>query len=339
MRNNSKCFNDIPHYYSLPFVIQNYIKYKSVIENRTFKTVRIYTYDISFFLKYMVCLKEECDTFDIAAVDISFLNKDFFKSITRSDILEYLFYLKTVRNNSTSSRYRKLEAIKSLFKYLHNEKIVEEDAAAEIDLPNLEQTLPKYLTAEESRTLLEHISSTDYDRDFCIIMIFLCCGLRLSELVNINITDIHGEILRVNGKGSKERDVVLAPICRYAISQYLLVRSNCEKAIINKNALFISRKTGKRIGERRVQQIVSAALKGAGFEGYSTHKLRHTAATLMYQNGADIRVLKDVLGHENLNTTEIYTHVSADQMKEAISKNPLTDFRPQKLSQDENKSA
>ena len=328
MNKSKKRTSDIPNYDTLPSALQDYIKYKLVIENRTFKTVRGYTYDLAYFLRYIFCLKTERDTDSISLINIEFFEDDFFRSITRSEVLEYLYYLKTSRHNETNSRYRKLEAIKSFFKYLLSESIIEEDITASIDLPNLDSTLPKYLTKEESFTLLDNISGRDYERDFCMIVIFLNCGLRLSELVNIDITDIHGNTLRVNGKGNVERDIELSPLCISAIRQYLLVRGNCEKAIVHKNALFISRKTGRRIGERRVQQIVSDSLKAAGLEGYSTHKLRHTAATLAFQNGVEINVIQAFLGHKNLSTTQIYTHISNKQLKEVVYKNPISDYQP-----------
>ena len=339
MKKSRQSVNDIPHYDRLPFILQDYIKYKCVIENRTFETVKRYTYDICFFLKYLRKTKLNIDNMDIPDVNIEFVDEEFFQSITRSEILEYLFYLKSDRQNSTNSRYRKLEAIKSLFKYLHTENIVSEDIAAEIKLPNLETSLPKYLTKEESYRLLESVDGPDYERDLCIIEIFLNCGLRLSELVNIDIPDIKEDKLRVYGKGNKEREVVLNPICQFTIQQYLLVRCNCEKQIVHKKALFISRKTGMRLGKRRVQQIVTESLKKAGLNGYSTHKLRHTAATLAYQNGADIRVIKDFLGHENLSTTEIYTHLDFSQLKEVAYKNPLATYQPQKKSSQEKESS
>ena len=304
MKKSRQSVNDIPHYDRLPFILQDYIKYKCVIENRTFETVKRYTYDICFFLKYLRKTKLNIDNMDIPDVNIEFVDEEFFQSITRSEILEYLFYLKSDRQNSTNSRYRKLEAIKSLFKYLHTENIVSEDIAAEIKLPNLETSLPKYLTKEESYRLLESVDGPNYERDLCIIEIFLNCGLRLSELVNIDIPDIKEDKLRVYGKGNKEREVVLNPICQFTIQQYL-----------------------------------TESLKKAGLNGYSTHKLRHTAATLAYQNGADIRVIKDFLGHENLSTTEIYTHLDFSQLKEVAYKNPLATYQPQKKSSQEKESS
>lgn len=330
MRKHKTKLSDIPHYDNLPFLVQDFIKYKGVIEDRTFKTLRSYTYDLLFFIKYIVSFKNNDDLSNLNTVKIAGLDAEFFQSITRADILEYLFYLKSEKNNSARTRYRRLEGIKSFFRYLHKESVIEKDVAADIDLPNLEQTLPKYLTEPECKILLNHIESNDYERDYCIIVVFLICGLRLSELVNIDIPDIQNNMLKVYGKGKKEREVAITPICANAINQYLMVRGNCEKTIIHKNALFISRKTGKRLSERRVQQIVSKALTGAGFQGYSAHKLRHTAATLAHQNGADVRVLQEMLGHENLSTTQIYTHVNSEQIKEVAYKNPLATYQPNK---------
>ena len=328
MKKRGRKTSEIPHYNDYPTILQDYIKYKMVIENRTYKTVRQYIYKIAFFLRYTIYRQGDSETTDLCNTRIDDLDEEFFRSITRSDILEYLYYLKSARNNSTNTRYGVLESLKSLFKYLKNEKIIDENITESIELPNLEKSLPKYLTESESKNLLDCIDGDDYERDLCIIVVFLSCGLRLAELVNIDIPDIKGDILKIFGKGKKEREVILTPVCASTIRQYLRVRGNCERTIVSKNALFISRKTGRRLSERRVQQIVSNALKKAGLDGYSTHKLRHTMATLQYQNGVDIRTIQEELGHENLSTTQVYTHVGNNQIKEAAYKNPLANYQP-----------
>lgn len=336
MSSNSYSNRKLTHFNQYPYLLQHFLNYDGAIENKSIDTVKSYAYDLEFFLKYMVYIKsDEKEYPDISSIDISMLDEDFFKKITREDILEYLFYLQSERRNAPRTRYRRLVSVKAFFNYLHtHKKVIDNNPAYDIDSPKLDKKLPKYLTFEECIQLLSNIDSTYYERDYCMIVLFLNGGIRLSELVNINLTDIRSDnTLRVTGKGSKERTVYLTDASIDAINRYLNVRLDTEHPIIDKNALFISPKTGQRVKKRRVQQIVSSALKSAHLDGLglSTHKLRHTAATMMFQNGVDVRTLKEVLGHENLSTTEIYTHLNTTQLQEAAQHNPLGNVKIEKI--------
>jgi site-specific recombinase XerD len=192
----------------------------------------------------------------------------------------------------------------------------------DLDSPRLKKSLPRYLDLDESIQLLESVDGTNKERDYCILTLFLNCGLRISELVNLNVTDVRDEQLRVLGKGNKERMLFLNGACQQAISDWLSVRGT--QGIIDKNALFITRKH-TRVTTAAVHKLVKKHLLLAGLDSskYSSHKLRHTAATLMLQNGVDVRTLQEVLGHEHLNTTQIYTHVDNENLRAAARANPL----------------
>lgn len=329
----------ITHYDEYPLFLQHFLNYQGAIKNYSIETVKSYANDLEIFLKFMVVFKSNDETknfYDLSDVNIWCLEDEFVKSIAYTDIMEYVYYLHNVRENQANTRYRRIEAVKSFFKYLQkHEQIIDENPAQDIDTPKIEQTVPKYLTVEQCIKLLTNIKSSEYERDYCIITMFLNCGIRLSELVGIDITDITSEnTLKIRGKGKKERGINLNKACQIAIQNYKKVRINSSHPIIDKNALFISSRTGKRLKQRRIQQIVETSFESAGLKGYgfSTHKLRHTAATLLFQNGVPVNVIQEVLGHENLSTTEIYTHISNDQLEKAVNANPLSDFTDERSS-------
>lgn len=247
------------------------------------------------------------------------------KSFTLNDAYQYLRFLKDERGNSTASRARKTSALKQFYTYLHKKaKLIDENPLIDLELPRVKNKLPKYLSLEESLSLLQNIDSKFKERDYCIILLFLNCGMRLSELVGLNLNDFSKDnrSLRLFGKGSKERIVFLNDLCIDAIDDYLRVRPP-----VDSSAMFLSaNKT--RISKRRVQQIVEESLKrsGLGNLGITTHKLRHTAATIMYQHGnVDTLVLRDILGHKSIATTEIYTHLADDNLRKAAENNPIAD--------------
>ena len=258
-------------------------------------------------------------------INLKKCDEEFFKNITLDDAYKYLSFCKNDKNNSATTRARKVVDIRQFFKYLSdNKQILQNNPMKVLDSPKTKKSLPKYLTLEQSINLLQTIDGKNKERDYAIITIFLNCGLRLSELVNLNYNDIRPDNqMRVLGKGNKERIVFLNSACISAIDRYMQVRP--KDGVIDKNALFLSSRL-KRISPKTVQYIVKSFLEksGLGQQGLSTHKLRHTAATLMYQYGdADVLVLKDILVHENLSTTEIYTHIVDEQKKKAIDNNPL----------------
>lgn len=318
-----------------PEIMENFRAYKLTIQNRSVKTVDQYLLDLELFFKYIIAKNdgialsgEDFDNITLERVDL-----DFCRSVKSSDIYGFFNYTVKYRDNKAKARARKLSSIKSFFKYLYVRKYITENPAAEIESPNIGQkTLPKYLTVDESLKLLNAIKddkeSKTRARDYAIVTLFLNCGMRLSELVGISLGEIDPEFrsLRVIGKGSKERVVYLNDSCRTALSDYFKVR-NADGQIKREDmdALFLSSRH-QRISNKTVQFVVYKYLEraGLGYKHFSTHKLRHTAATLMYQTGkVDVRVLKDILGHEQLNTTQIYTHVSNESMEEAVNNNPL----------------
>lgn len=326
---------------TMPQLVRDFATYKLTIQGCSRKTVDEYVSDLRLFVRYLYgkrCgIKIPSEAFE--KVDISGLKTDFFEAITTDEIYDFFVYLSNERGNSASAKSRKLSAIKAFFKYAcQKRRILDKNPAIDMEAPKKKQALPKYLSMEESISLLEAIEndkeSKTRERDYAIITLFLNCGMRLSELVGINLNDIDRELrsLRVVGKGNKERIVYLNDACRSALSRYLEVRGDVKYKAINTNALFIS-KQYKRISNKTVQWLVYKYLSLAGldYKHYSTHKLRHTAATLMYQTGkVDVRVLKEILGHEQLNTTQIYTHVSNQGMQDAIDNNPLANIKSNK---------
>ncbi len=313
-------------YTDAPAFLKGFLMHKKVISNRSDLTCNEYALDLCNFFRFTYARLNKIEEKD---VDLDKLGIEFAASLKSEHIYEYMLHVSLEKNNGAASRARKLVAIREFYKYLHREKIIKENPAADISTPTVKHALPKFLTLEESIRLLECIdsdkTSTSRLRDYAIITLFLNCGMRLSELVGINLESIDWEnkSLRVLGKGNKERVIYLNDACINAIQRYLPERLAAESS--DKKALFISRNK-RRISNKTVQWTVKKYLNAAGLGGrqLSTHKLRHTAATLMYSTGkVDVRVLKDILGHEQLNTTQIYTHVVDSQMKSAIDANPL----------------
>ena len=330
-----------------PTPIREFATYKLGIQGCSKKTVEEYLLDLRMFTRFMYSYKNNLPVSDKAMeeLDISELGFDFYSAISSADIYQYILYLKEVREDGVASRSRKLSAVRSFYKCMTLKlRRLEENPAAGIENPKQKPSLPKYLTLDESMKLLdtvkEDVSNPYRERDFAILVLFLNCGMRLSELAGISMNDIDSEFrsLRVIGKGSKERVVYLNDACRSALGAYLLKRGTMIKEGTRENALFLSR-LGKRISIKTVQYLVKKHLSEAGFgnRDFSTHKLRHTAATLMYQTGeVDIRVLKEILGHEQLNTTQIYTHVSNSGMEQAVNKNPLSSVSAPEIENEEN---
>ena len=323
---------------AFPSVLREFASYKSVIEGCTEKTVCEYLSDLRTFFRYLEArrLRIDYESEEFTAIDISAITIDDIRRITGTDIYEFMLYAGQNRGNGWSAKSRKLSTLKVFFKYLHiHKRLIERDPTEDIGAPRRRTTLPKFLSLKESISLLETIKndpeSKTVTRDFAIVTLFLNCGMRLSELVGINLTDLDKELksLRVLGKGGKERVIYLNNACRAALMEYIYERQKDETSSIKTMALFLSsRKT--RISNKTVQWMVYKYLDMAGLSGrgLSVHKLRHTAATLMYQSGAvDVRVLKDILGHAQLNTTQIYTHVSDENMESAVAANPLAGIK------------
>lgn len=318
----------------LPALVQDYLRYISVVKNKSNTTVSEYASDLRTFFRFLKALRLRLPTDDLSGIDVSDLDDSFMRSVTLNDAYEFLYYCKNERSNDAASRARKTSAIRQFFQYLTNNKgLLETDPMANLDSPKLKKTLPKYLSIEESKRLLSSADGKNKERDYCIITLFLNCGMRLSELVGLNLSSIKSNnSMTVTGKGNKERTVYLNDACISALNAYLAVRPH--DGVIDKDALFLSARL-RRISPKTVQHIIKTDLEKAGLggAGYSTHKLRHTAATLMYQTGqVDILTIKEILGHENLNTTQIYTHTNREQLRDAVNSNPLSDLRAPKSS-------
>ena len=319
-------------YDDLPNFVKDFLIYMQNIKNRSKSTIREYHYDLRDLFRFLKLYKIDKIKFDnitdelIDKTDIVNLNIDFIRKIELTDLYEYLNYLSNMRSDKPATRARKIAAIKSFFNYVtFKQKLLDKNPAVELETPKLGKRLPKYLSLDESVALLHSIDGKNEKRDTCIITLFLNCGLRLSELVAINFKDIKGDVLNVIGKGDKERSIYLNESCRKALKEYIAVRP---KDVKDHDALFISER-GTRIGRRTVEMMVKKYITLAGLDPkkYSPHKLRHTAATLMHKyGGVDIRSLQQILGHESVSTTEIYTHVDSEQVKEALEKNPLNNM-------------
>lgn len=311
----------------LPQLVLEYIQYLEVVKNKSPLTVLEYASDIRTFFRFLLQTRGMVHAdVPIEEVDISQLDIEFMKTITLNDAYSFLSYCRSERENNASTRSRKAVALKRFFRYISlQSKLMDENPLQELESPKLKKSLPKYLSLEQSLELLGCIDGKNKERDYCIITLFLNCGLRLAELVSININSVRADnTMKIVGKGDKERIVYLNDACVKAIKKYMTVRP--VDGVKDKDALFISRNM-RRINPRTVQNIVKKFLdkSGLGGQGYSVHKLRHTAATLMYQYGdVDILLIKEILGHENLSTTEIYTHIVDSQLKTAVEKNPLS---------------
>ena len=325
-----------------PEIIKNFLVYHESIKGHSRKTVDEYYLDLRTFFRYIKLKRglapKNADFNDISISDVDI---ELIKTITLSDVYDYLSFLsrdklKNARSHSadygleSSSRARKISALRSFFKYLTvKTKQLDENPIQDLDSPKIMKTLPKYLSLEESVALLNSVDGQNRERDYCILTLFLNLGLRISELVGLNTSDIHGDTIRVLGKGNKERILYLNDACIDAIQSYINVRESSVST--GERALFLSSRK-KRISRSTVHNLVKKHLLEAGLDStkYSAHKLRHTAATLMLHNGVDVRTLQELLGHENLNTTQIYTHIESESLRKAAQLSPLSDLKQDK---------
>ena len=324
-----------------PPILKDYLNYHENIKGHSRATVDEYFLDLRNFFRYLKiergAVPRSTPLDEIAILDVDL---DFISRVTLTEVYSYLSFLSRDKAKFTrarseeyglnnASRARKVSAIRGFYKYLTNKaKLLSENPVQDLDSPRAKRSLPRYLTLEESERLLSSVDGQNKERDYCILCIFLNCGLRISEIVNLNLTDIRSDHLRVLGKGNKERIVYLNDAVAAAINSYLNIRKTI--AAIDRNALFLStRRT--RVTREGVHAMVKKSLLRAGLdsEHYSAHKLRHTAATLMLSNGVDVRTLQEILGHENLNTTQIYTHIDNSDLRIAANANPLGRFTPE----------
>lgn len=320
-------------YTDCPQILRDFLVYHETIKGQSARTISEYYLDLRMFLRFIKLMRNDMpmhtqlDDIPIRDIDIHFVSQ-----ITTSEVFDFLSYLANDRINpdtqehgiASAARARKLSAIKSFFKYLTvRTKQLAENPVADLEYPKLRKSLPKYLTLEQSAALLKAVSGPNEKRDYAILMIFLNCGIRRSELVNLNLTDVYDDRLRVVGKGNKERIVYFGAVCRKAIDDYLPERN--KKILSDNRALFGSR-DNNRISVTAVHRLIKKYLLLAGLDvnQFSAHKLRHTAATMMLSGGVDVRTVQEVLGHENLNTTQIYTHIESTELKIASEANPLS---------------
>lgn len=314
----------------IPDIVREFLEYHSTVRGHSDKTVIAYYTDLKILFKYLKqrrrLVPRDVKFEDIDIIDIDL---DFIKAIKLEELYRYQSfspeYIGSDHMLSAASRCRRTSTVKSFFNYLCNKRhLLEHNVAQELDMPKRPGSLPRFLEEQECEKLLNACEGKFMYRDYCILMLFISCGLRVSELVSLNIHDIYDDHLRVVGKGNKERVIYFADGCREALDDYLAVRDNGKIAEEEANALFISSRN-TRITTRGVQMMVDKNLKLAGLDSsrFSPHKLRHTAATLMLKNGVDTRALQEVLGHSNLNTTQIYTHLDNTALHEAAMANPI----------------
>ena len=323
-------------YSDCPIILRDFLVYHETIKGQSPRTIQEYYLDLRMFFRFMKLMRSDMPIHTrLYDIDIKDVNLNFIASITTSDVFEFLSYLANDRTPnpdaavpengiSPTARARKLSALKSFYKYLTvRTKQLTENPVADLEYPKLRKSLPKYLTMEQSAALLQTVSGQNEKRDYAILMLFLNCGIRRSELVGLNLTDVYEDRIRVVGKGNKERFVYFGTSCRKAIDAYLVERN--KKVLSDNRALFGSR-DGNRISVTAVHRLVKKALLQAGLDStqFSAHKLRHTAATMMLSGGVDVKTVQEVLGHENLNTTQIYTHIESTELKIAAEANPLS---------------
>ena len=323
-------------YKKLPQFLKDYASYLAAIKGNSEKTVCEYLSDLRTFFRFYEMHKQgvDADEKEYEKIDIGHLTIDDARAVNTQLIINFLMYARSDRKNSTTTRMRKISSLKSFYHYACNKRhLVDVNPTTEVDAPKKSKTLPKFLTVEESVRLLETVradkESKTTERDYSIIALFLNTGMRLSELVGLNLESFDSELntVTVIGKGNKERLIYLNRAAKNAVVSYLRIRLDPKHIRTSDHAFFLSARQ-TRISPKTVQWMVQKYLyrAGLGSRGLSVHKLRHTAATLMYQSGkVDIRVLKDILGHEQLNTTQIYTHVVDRNIEEALDNNPLSD--------------
>ena len=320
-------------YTDCPQVLREFLAYHETIKGQSQRTIDEYYLDLRMFFRFVKLMRNDMPiNTPLEDIPIKDINIAFIEEITTADVFDFLSYLANDRENpetaengiTATARARKLSALKSFYKYLTTRtKQLTENPVADLEYPKLRKSLPKYLTLDQSAALLQSVSGPNEKRDYAILMLFLNCGIRRSELVGLNLTDVYEDRIRVVGKGNKERFVYFGSACRKAIDAYLPERN--KKVLSDNRALFGSR-DNNRISVTAVHRLVKKALLQAGLDStqFSAHKLRHTAATMMLSGGVDVKTVQEVLGHENLNTTQIYTHIENTELKLAAEANPLS---------------
>ena len=321
-------------YADCPQILKDFLSYHETIKGQSAKTIQEYYLDLRMFLRFMVLVKREMpyDT-DLNTIEIKDVNLAFIETISVSDIFDFLSYLANDRVSDqrehadpgigSAARARELSSIKSFYKYLTHSKQLDVNPVQDMEFPKIRKSLPRYLTLEQCTSLLKAVDGPNAKRDYAILMLFLNCGIRRAELVGLNLTDVYEDRIRVVGKGNKERIVYMGAACKAAIDAYLPERN---KMVLTDNRALFGSRDKNRISVTAVHRLVKKHLLAAGLDAsqFSAHKLRHTAATLMLSHGVDVKTVQEVLGHENLNTTQIYTHIESTELKIAAEANPLS---------------
>ena len=324
-------------YSDCPQILKDFLSYHETIKGQSAKTIQEYYLDLRMFLRFMVLVKREMpyDT-DLNTIEIKDVDLAFIETISVSDIFDFLSYLANDRipdqrehavpGIGSAARARKLSSIKSFYKYLTHSKQLDVNPVQDMEFPKIRKSLPRYLTLEQCTSLLKAVDGPNAKRDYAILMLFLNCGIRRAELVGLNLTDIYEDRIRVVGKGNKERIVYMGAACKAAIDAYLPERN---KMVLTDNRALFGSRDKNRISVTAVHRLVKKHLLAAGLDAsqFSAHKLRHTAATLMLSHGVDVKTVQEVLGHENLNTTQIYTHIESTELKIAAEANPLSKIK------------
>ena len=324
-------------YTDCPQILRDFLSYHETIKGQSSKTIQEYYLDLRIFLRFMMLVKREMPyNTDLNTIDITSVDLQFIESISVSDIFDFLSYLANDRlpdnpgdatpGIGSAARARKLSAIKSFYKYLTHTKQLENNPVQDLEFPKIRKSLPRYLTLEQCTQLLKAVDGPNARRDYAILMLFLNCGIRRAELVGLNLTDVYEDRIRVVGKGNKERIVYMGAACKAAIDAYLPERN---KIVLSDNRALFGSRDKNRISVSAVHRLVKKHLLAAGLDAsqFSAHKLRHTAATLMLSHGVDVKTVQEVLGHENLNTTQIYTHIESTELKIAAEANPLSKLK------------
>ena len=324
-------------YADCPQILKDFLSYHETIKGQSAKTIQEYYLDLRMFLRFMVLVKREMpyDT-DLNTIEIKDVDLAFIETISVSDIFDFLSYLANDRipdqrehadpGIGSAARARKLSSIKSFYKYLTHSKQLDVNPVQDMEFPKIRKSLPRYLTLEQCTSLLKAVDGPNAKRDYAILMLFLNCGIRRAELVGLNLTDVYEDRIRVVGKGNKERIVYMGAACKATIDAYLPERN---KMVLTDNRALFGSRDKNRISVTAVHRLVKKHLLAAGLDAsqFSAHKLRHTAATLMLSHGVDVKTVQEVLGHENLNTTQIYTHIESTELKIAAEANPLSKIK------------
>ncbi|MGL5087372.1 MAG: tyrosine recombinase XerC, partial [Clostridium sp.] len=307
---------------NLPESVVDFLNYLETIKGKSINTIDAYKVDLTMFFRFLKVYKglvlDQSITFE--EIDIRDVDNVFIKRIKLTDLYAFLSFSEKQRGNGTHARARKVATLKSYFKFLQGKaRIIDENPTIELESPKINKRQPIYLTLDESVNLLSSLDNQNknFERDYCILTLFLNCGMRLSELCSIKIDKIKNDILTIIGKGNKERTVYLNDACLRSIEAYMRVRDHSKSSDGDKKYLLLS-SHHKPINKRTVEILVKKHVTNSGIvnERYTPHKLRHTAATLMYKHGnVDIRSLQSILGHENISTTQIYTHVDDETLR------------------------